>query len=205
MGAGVGAGAGVVGVAGAGATDGVVAGAGVDGGGSIGAGAVAADGGVSAGAVAAGADGGVWAGAVTGVDSAAGVVDGAVVVGVDSSGAVAAGGVVESGVVAAGGVVDGRVAAGTPVLPAGWLSTADHAVVACGCVGAVALAKRARLTSRAIAAAVTVRAFGEVAAFTVGAPGTLPPPRYGRGSRAAPSTRVSKCRCGPVQLPVQPT
>ena len=31
------------------------------------------------------------------------------------------------------------------------------------------------------------------------------PPRYRCGSTASPFTRVSKCRCGPVQLPVQPT
>ena len=37
------------------------------------------------------------------------------------------------------------------------------------------------------------------------APGIEAPRRYGLGSRAVPPTRVSKCRCGPVQLPVQPT
>jgi hypothetical protein len=31
------------------------------------------------------------------------------------------------------------------------------------------------------------------------------PDRYGAGSTAVPFTRVSKCTCGPVQLPVQPT
>ena len=35
-------------------------------------------------------------------------------------------------------------------------------------------------------------------------PGTRPF-RYWRGSWALPFTRVSKCTCGPVQLPVQPT
>ena len=39
----------------------------------------------------------------------------------------------------------------------------------------------------------------------VDAPGIEAPPRYGFGSVAVPPTRVSKCRCGPVQLPVQPT
>jgi hypothetical protein len=36
-------------------------------------------------------------------------------------------------------------------------------------------------------------------------PGIAVPFRYGDGSRAVPPTRVSKWRCGPVQLPVQPT
>ena len=31
------------------------------------------------------------------------------------------------------------------------------------------------------------------------------PCRYGLGSSAAPFWRTSKCTCGPVQLPVQPT
>ena len=33
----------------------------------------------------------------------------------------------------------------------------------------------------------------------------LAPVRYGAGSVALPSSRTSKCTCGPVQLPVQPT
>lgn len=33
----------------------------------------------------------------------------------------------------------------------------------------------------------------------------LAPERYGAGSTGVPFTRVSKCTCGPVQLPVQPT
>jgi hypothetical protein len=37
------------------------------------------------------------------------------------------------------------------------------------------------------------------------APGIEAPPRYWVGLRATPPTRVSKWRCGPVQLPVQPT
>jgi hypothetical protein len=36
-------------------------------------------------------------------------------------------------------------------------------------------------------------------------PGIEAPPRYGAGLRASPPTRASKCRWGPVQLPVQPT
>ncbi len=36
-------------------------------------------------------------------------------------------------------------------------------------------------------------------------PGIEAPPRYCCGFCACPPTRVSKCRCGPVQLPVQPT
>lgn len=75
-----------------------------------------------------------------------------------------------------------------------WLSTDDQPVAACGWAAVVAVAKRARFTSRAIAAAVAVLDLELTAAFTVGAPGTLLPPRYGRGSRAAPSTRVSKWR-----------
>jgi hypothetical protein len=33
----------------------------------------------------------------------------------------------------------------------------------------------------------------------------LAPLRYGVGSTGRPFWRTSKCRCGPVQLPVQPT
>ncbi len=57
---------------------------------------------------------------------------------------------------------------------------------------------------RGLAAVVTlgVPAFALTAVLL---PGIELPPRYGAGFCACPFTRVSKCRCGPVQLPVQPT
>jgi hypothetical protein len=68
---------------------------------------------------------------------------------------------------------------------------------------ALAAAVRSRVTRAVVAGA----GAGAAAAFgcAAGVPGIVRPRRYGRGSWARPSTRVSKCRCGPLQRPVQPT
>ena len=56
-----------------------------------------------------------------------------------------------------------------------------------------------------LAAAVVTLAVPVFALTAVLLPGIDEPLRYCDGFCAWPFTRVSKCRCGPVQLPVQPT